>query len=207
VKPFLDQTLLQRNIQHFSQASKTPFVMQPLLAELGENDCTDTTFNILDSTRTLPEKIPKYPKLLLSSLATIRPTLPLDMTFDDMCTWLSKWRENTTTSPTGKPLGIYKALVKTMRYILLTCLETKYNYDYNNTTSEAPLDEQCLQIQFALITMAVQHCHTFNRWKTVHNYLLEKIPGLPLINKRRVIHIYKAGVEYYSKVLHITQIC
>jgi hypothetical protein len=43
------------------------------------------------------------------------------------------------------------------------------------------------------MTIAIQHCHTYTRWKTVHNFLLEKITGLPLITKIRVIHIYKAN--------------
>jgi hypothetical protein len=33
---------------------------------------------------------------------------------------------------------------------------------------------------------------TFDRWKKVHNLFLEKIPGTPLIEKLRVIHIYEA---------------
>jgi hypothetical protein len=40
--------------------------------------------------------------------------------------------------------------------------------------------------------LAVKHCHTYKRWQIVHNFLIEKIPGLPLINKLRVIHIYEA---------------
>jgi hypothetical protein len=40
--------------------------------------------------------------------------------------------------------------------------------------------------------LAVKHCHTYKRWQIVHNFLIERIPGLPLINKLRVIHIYEA---------------
>jgi hypothetical protein len=40
--------------------------------------------------------------------------------------------------------------------------------------------------------LAVRECHTYRRWQIVHNFLIEKIPGTPLITKLRVIHIYEA---------------
>jgi hypothetical protein len=40
--------------------------------------------------------------------------------------------------------------------------------------------------------IAIRECHTYKRWQVVHNFLSEKLPGLPLINKLRVIHIYEA---------------
>jgi hypothetical protein len=97
-----------------------------------------------------------------------------------MCDGFSKWRENTTTSPSGKHLGIYRALVKVMKQNILTDTKVKYNYNYSNFKLLAPIAEQCLQIQFALKTMSVLHCHTFKRWQTV------------LVNKLRIIHIYEA---------------
>jgi hypothetical protein len=43
-----------------------------------------------------------------------------------------------------------------------------------------------------LINLAIQHAHTFKLWQTVHNFFIENIPGKPLIDKLRVIHIYEA---------------
>jgi hypothetical protein len=157
------------------------------------------SWNFLENTDVPIPHIAKYPKLFLSNLARARQTIPLDMSFADMCTGFAKWRENTTTSPSDKHLGIYKALVKAMKHNILTESEIKYDYNYNSTTSFAPIAEQCLQIQFALMTLAVQHCHTYTRWKTVHNFLLEKIPGLPIIDKLRVIHIYEADWSLIQK--------
>jgi hypothetical protein len=47
-------------------------------------------------------------------------------------------------------------------------------------------------IQHLLINTAIPKGHTLERWKTVHNFFLEKIPNKPLIDKLRVIHIYEA---------------
>jgi hypothetical protein len=69
---------------------------------------------------------------------------------------------------------------------------------YNNNTfpsnqqQQLPVAQTALQIQYFLMILAVKHCHTYKRWQIVHNILIEKIPGLPLINKLRVIHIYEA---------------
>jgi hypothetical protein len=58
-----------------------------------------------------------------------------------------------------------------------------------------------LKIQHMLIDLAVKRCHTYARWQTVHNFFLEKIPGNPLIDQLRVIHIYEADwniiLKYY----------
>jgi hypothetical protein len=44
--------------------------------------------------------------------------------------------------------------------------------------------------------MRMPHIHTLG---LVHNFVLEKILGLPLIEKFRVIHIYKADWNIISK--------
>jgi hypothetical protein len=49
------------------------------------------------------------------------------------------------------------------------------------------------------MNIAIHQCHKFYRWKTVHNFLLEKTPGLPLISKLRVIHIYEADWSLIQK--------
>jgi hypothetical protein len=121
------------------------------------------------------------------------------MTFADMCNGFDKWRENTTTSPSGKHLGIYKALVNSRKFDIKTTKE-KDTTTYNNIElTLTPIAEQCLHIQYLLITLAVKHCHTYHRWTIVHNFLLEKIPGMPLINKLRVIHIYEADWSIINK--------
>jgi hypothetical protein len=168
----LDPTLLDRNIVHFSQEEGTPFTTEQLISIIWEDGCSACALDILEGI--IPPNIFQYPKLFLTEMKKTRKTLPLNMTIDDMCRGFQKWRENTTTSPSGKHLGIYKSLVNARRYNLLTDKEdTTFNNNNNNTLSIA---EQCLQIQFFLITLAISHCHTFKRWKTVHNFLLEKIP-------------------------------
>jgi hypothetical protein len=105
-----------------------------------------------------------------------------------MCRGSLKWRESTTTSPSGKHLSIYQALIKTM-------------YSQSDPTSDSLSQTayECLLILHKLMVLAIQHCHTYKRWTTVHNFLLEKTPGFPLLNKLRVIHIYEADWSLIQK--------
>jgi hypothetical protein len=73
--------------------------------------------------------------------------------------------------------------------MFIVTLINQQNYGSKINT---PIAEAALQIQHTLMSLAIQHCHTYQRWTVVHNFMLEKIPGIPLLNKLRVIHIYEA---------------
>jgi hypothetical protein len=190
----LDSILLQRNIKHFQQACNTPFAT-PTFQHMLQLDGSQIQ-EILQGNP--PANIPKYPKLFLTNMAQIRATIPLQMTLDDMCEGFLKWREQSTTSPSGKHLGIYKTLAKARKYNICTAFEISNNITYCNKTN-LPTAEKCLQIQLLQMQLAITNCHTFERWRIVHNFLLEKIPGFPLIDKLRVIHIYEADCSLINK--------
>jgi hypothetical protein len=110
----LDPLLLKRNISHFSQAHQTPFTIQPILRIFGENGCTQEALDALNGN--IPNNITKHSKIMLQHMQRIRDPIPLNMSFEDMCKCFSKWREQTTTSPSNKHLGIYKSLLNAMKY-------------------------------------------------------------------------------------------
>jgi hypothetical protein len=103
-----------------------------------------------------------------------------------MINGFSKWRESTTTSPSNKHLGIYKALIRYHHHTIQQARSPTLDSLLHPTALQA------LQIQHQLINLAIKHTHTLERWKVVHNFFLEKIPGVPLLNKLRVFHIYEA---------------
>jgi hypothetical protein len=103
----------------------------------------------------------KYAKLLLSNMKQIRDSIPLNMTIQDMCTGLLRSREQTTKSPLGKHLGIYKSLAKAKKYAIYTNYERQNYYahsDNNNLTTAS----KCLHIQFWLMNLAISKYHIFN---------------------------------------------
>jgi hypothetical protein len=55
--------------------------------------------------------------------------------------------------------------------------------------------EQFYTITADLLKACISTGYVLNRWKTVANAMLEKIPGVPRINKLRVIHLFEADLN------------
>jgi hypothetical protein len=144
-------------------------------------------------------KIRQHVRQDVPLLTIQRSTLTDYIPYEDMVQGLAKWREKTSTSPSGKHLGICKTIIKT--------LQNKYDNMHDNTNIEGieslkknkTTAALAMAIQQKIMNLAIKHCHTYQRWKTIHNFFLEKIPGRPLINKLRVIHIYEADWNLISK--------
>lgn len=181
----LETALYERNIHHFAQAKDTPFASANMREKLGFSGVNDNGKKILDGIASNDE-LPVTMKLILTELKRARPELPSTISFDAMIKGFGKWREQTTTSPSGKHLGIYKTLVT---------IHKLYQRQQKSKTLENPPDDtatKALMIQHKIITLAIDRQHTLKRWTVVHNLFLEKTPGKPLIDKLRVIHIYEA---------------
>ena len=85
-----------------------------------------------------------------------------------------RWREATSTSPSGRHLGHYKAIVQDDT--LLLCL-TKF------------------------IDLVVKRGIALSRWKNAINVMLEKDDGCPRINRLRIIHLFEADFNFFLKLL------
>jgi hypothetical protein len=117
--------------------------------------------------------LPSLVKLVLQQFCIKQQPIPINFSFNDMCQGFLKWREGTTTSSSGKHLGMYPSIIRTMQ----SSSELKEDLQLAKTSTT------CLKLQHALMTTAINHCHTYTRWKTVHNFLLEKTSGIPQITK------------------------
>ena len=100
--------------------------------------------------------------------------IPLDITADDVKYGFSKWKESTSTSPSGRHLGHYKAIVKDPA--LLSCL-TKF------------------------LHTTVTHGMTISRWCNAVNIMIEKDIGKPKITRLRIIHIFEADFNLFLKLI------
>jgi len=112
----IERLVLQQHCKHFSQADGTVFMVAPLNT-LINNECTSKyAQQILAGTANLKElPVDENTKLLLSNLKTKvlpheDPQLPLDT--EALIQGFKLWPERTSTSPSGRHLGIYKALAK-----------------------------------------------------------------------------------------------
>jgi hypothetical protein len=173
---------------HFSQAHGTPFTINPISEALTLSGVSPYGAAILSGD--FPHSdMPENVAAILSELKQVRKTLPSTMSFNDMIQGFTKWRESTTTSPSGKQLGIYKAMIHYHNYATLQAKKPTSDKQLSAIATTA------LHIQHNLINLVIQHTHTFQRWQQVRNFFIEKTQGKPYIHKLRVIHIYEADLE------------
>jgi len=133
------------------------------------------------------------------TLPRYNPHHPLN--YEELKNEFCKWPEQTSTSPSGHHLGIYKSLIKDVQDPKKKKDSTKTNNNHktpsnhNDTTppNTGPKNsEAMMHLIFDMLQLAVTHTHTFKRWKVVWNLFLEKDPSTPKINQLRVIHLMEA---------------
>jgi hypothetical protein len=86
------------------------------------------------------------------------------ITLDDYKNVLSKWKETTSTSPSGRHLGHYISLLKLI----------------GDKTDK--MSDRILHLHHMMLQLAQQCCKPFEQWKTETEEMLEKDKGDPKIN-------------------------
>ena len=199
----MNTLLYHRNRIHFAQAFNTPCTTPEVIRHIGVSGTTCTAQQMLKGV--IPDDLPNELKLLFRELNANMQPIELDFTFEDMIDGFAHWKEQTTTSPSGRHLSFYKALVNAHRCKLKTTVEEALEEQAKMNGTPSPfatkhlLNTNILQIINNVINIAVKHSIVIPRWTTVHNFFLEKIPGQPLIDKLRVIHIFEADYNLILK--------
>jgi len=112
----MEDHLLEHGRKHFQQAHGTPFT-QPPLSQLLDFSSITPFGDLIFNGQPIPDEIDLSPatRLLLTHQCRLLPSdanfthpLKYDTLMDRFC----KWPEWTTTSPSGRHLGIYKSLLK-----------------------------------------------------------------------------------------------
>ncbi len=200
----METSLIDYCQEHFKEAHGSPYTIPPLSTLLNPDSLTPFGRQVLQGTADLQQlDVSHHTKLLLHhQRAWPQSHLPRfhNLTFDDMLTGFRKWPERTSTSPSGRHLGIYKSLAKdTNRSKSRQKASTKTAV----TTTKPKLPEHdgknVLQLIHQLLNMAIQHCHTYDRWRTIWNLFLEKDIGVPSITKLRALHIVEADYNLLLK--------
>lgn len=108
-----------------------------------------------------------------------------------------RWKEDTSTSPSLRHLGLYRAIKKAPNPIL------ENDDDTMNSTSENQTDH--VTIFFHCLAMIINICvatgYVLTRWKTIVSVMLEKIPSQPIIDKLRVIHIFEVEFNAWAGII------
>jgi hypothetical protein len=95
------------------------------------------------------------------------------------------WRESASTSPSGRHLGHYKALV--------ACIDR--SLDDGKRKQYKTYQEAISECYIRLINYAIKHWYSLKRWKTVVNMMIYKEQGNVKIHRLRVIQLYEAALS------------
>jgi hypothetical protein len=76
------------------------------------------------------------------------------------------WNETTSTSPSGLHLGHDKAMLQK----LIKSKTLTFTDDY-------------FEHKARMLNLALEHCHTYQRWQTVITTMIEKLSGTPRLDK------------------------
>jgi hypothetical protein len=103
------------------------------------------------------------------------------VTEKDYRKFFRKWTESTSTSASGKHLGHYKALL---------------SLGLEQEPSIKPLADAIIELQLQLSNVALTYGHVYDRWKNIVSVMIEKKPGLFLLEKLRTIHLFEADYNW-----------
>jgi hypothetical protein len=112
----LETAILMYNHQHFQQSKTTPFGSGTLATLIGSLGLTEACDSILDGSFLASNNIVVFPELrqflidlaMPHELCTDNP-INTELTVEEYSMAFTKWRESTTTSTSGRHLGIHRA--------------------------------------------------------------------------------------------------
>jgi endonuclease/exonuclease/phosphatase family metal-dependent hydrolase len=195
----LEAAILSRNQKHFAKAKGTPFTVLPL-THLGSHQDFDMQQTPDDDPLTLPPGSFSETATVMTILneASLHPPphWPAAITFDDFIKGFLKWKESTSTSPSGRHLGIYKTLVTVY-------LNSSGEFDAVDDGSQATKykAEGILGLIYGLATTAARLGFYLQRWTKVINVMIYKEPGNFNLDKLRVIHLFEADFNLTVGIL------
>jgi hypothetical protein len=157
-----------RNITHFAQAHGSPFTIAPLdkIKWAADDPVSEALLQ-----GTVPESIrseDEYVNNVLNAIAKMEtlPEIDTYISSEDVASGFRKWRESTSTSPSGCHLGL-------RRIPTSSCGNEEMD----------KLRKNILELQTLIINIPLQIGFSPARWQTIVNAMLEKIPGTPMLHK------------------------
>ncbi len=195
----METTLLEYSRTHFAKAEGTPFTQDPL-ARLLQYDGLTPFGDRLTQGRPLGT-IHQFDEPTTAILQQLKRKTPEDeepptLDYATLLDGLKKWPERTTTSPSGRHLGIYKSLGKHV-------IKKKKNNDTPPDTPEetSPLKQgrDVLYLMFDLMALALTHAYPLQRWRKVWTLFIEKEIGNPDLERLRCIMLFEADWQLLLK--------
>jgi hypothetical protein len=184
----IEFSLQLRNQCHFGQAESegTPFTTPIMKQKFNWSASTCEAELVLEGDYT-DDELTDTQRLLLDNMTRVTETEDnTQYTIDkDFVGKFKVWRESTSTSPSGRHLGHYKALVS----IIDKSIKEDEREDYKD------LQKSIRQCHIHMINYCIKYLYSLTRWKTIVNMMIYKEPGNVKIHQLRVIHLYEADLS------------
>ena len=170
----VEQYLISYNRSSFRAAATSPCGTGQVLDDLTFSTLSPAGTNLLNGV--FPQQWYGKDELLREFLASfaapssVRQStmIPTSVTEDDVKRGFGRWKEATSTSPSGRHLGHYRAIIQ---------------------------DEDFLNCLTKFLDIIVQRGISISRWKNAINVMLEKDSGRPRINRLRIIHLFEHDLK------------
>jgi hypothetical protein len=114
--PTIERLILHRNIRHFRQAEFTPLATPAVIRTIGFGADTERSEQLLEG-RDDPTDITndEWSRYLLTSMKRHSAELEIQVTTEKMMDKYKRWKERTSTSPSGRHLGHFHALFRPLK--------------------------------------------------------------------------------------------
>jgi hypothetical protein len=103
------------------------------------------------------------------------PEISAFISLEDFNKCVKRWKETTSTSPSGRHLGHYKTAI---------------------------LDDEVAQLHVDMINFSITYGIAPEGWTRSVTPLIEKQEGMPLFTRLRVIHLFEADYNLFLKIIH-----
>jgi hypothetical protein len=183
--PTLERIILEKNIRHFRQAEFTPLASPEVIHKIGFGADTETAEHLLDGTGD-PTDITddEWARFLLTSMKRTSEELKIEITAEKMMEKYTRWKERTSTSPSGRHLGHFHALFRPLKA--------------KNKKHREQLDDirdDIIDLHATMLQTAYDNEHVYKRWEYILTCMLAKESGIPRIHRLRVIHLYECDLN------------
>ena len=171
----VEQAVMANNEARFRLTENTPPMTEPLRSELGFLGNTEAARQILNGTYECPPEVDEYTKAFLAQIQVPQqqPQVRLSITSDDYIWYWKKAKERTSSSFSGLHFGHWKAAIGTPLLVEFHALFTEVAF-----TGGLPL----------------------GRWQQGLSVMLEKKPGLIIVDRLRAILLMEADFNFGNKL-------
>eukprot|EP00957_Ditylum_brightwellii_P210872 15365507-Ditylum_brightwellii.AAC.1 len=184
----MDAALFKQHLQHFSQATGTPFTINPLLSTFREYTETQEGKKFRDGSLSIDQlPVEKYTREFLKELQK-KPSDPTPINTNlcpaDIKRNYKNWKEVTSTSPSSRYLSLYKTWINNPE---------EKDDEYEGITSNG-----LFKLINDIIETATTIAHPLERWSLIHNLYILKKQNLYRSHKLRTIHKQDSKFNMYK---------